>query len=77
MKSIIYLLREFNFTESEAKVYVALLENGACTGYEVSKLSGVARSKIYNVLEALLQRGAITDSQGDKTILYRANPSNS
>jgi sugar-specific transcriptional regulator TrmB len=66
------LLREFDFTESEAKVYVALLKNGASTGYEISKLSGVARSKIYNILESLLQRGAITCCQSDKSTLYQA-----
>ena len=44
--SMIAQLREFGFTESEAKVYVALLEGGAVSGYEASKLSGVARSKI-------------------------------
>ena len=42
--SMIAQLREFGFTESEAKVYVALLEGGAVSGYEASKLSGVARS---------------------------------
>ena len=56
--SMIAQLREFGFTESEAKVYVALLEGGAVSGYEASKLSGVARSKIYTILEALIQRGA-------------------
>ncbi len=74
MQSIIYLLREFEFTESEAKAYVALLENGACTGYEVSKLSGVARSKIYNVLETLTQRGALVSCQEEKSTCYSAIP---
>ena len=60
--SMIAQLREFGFTESEAKVYVALLEGGAVSGYEASKLSGVARSKIYTILEALIQRGAVLSS---------------
>lgn len=74
MEPIIQLLREFNFTESEAKVYVALLENGASTGYEISKLSGVARSKIYNILEALTQKGVLAFSKEGKSTLYRAVP---
>ena len=74
MDPIIDLLQEFDFTESEAKVYVALLENGPCTGYEISKQSGVARSKIYNVLETLTQRGVLTCSQEEKSTLYSAVP---
>ena len=74
MKPIINLLQEFDFTESEAKVYTAFLENGASTGYEISKLSGVARSKIYNVLETLTQRGVLTCSQDEKSTLYKAVP---
>ncbi len=74
MKPIISLLQEFDFTESEAKVYIAFLENGASTGYEISKMSGVARSKIYNVLEALAQRGILTCSQDEKSTLYKAVP---
>ena len=72
MESIIYLLREFDFTESEAKVYVKLLENGPSTGYEISKLSGVARSKIYNVLEALTKRGVLVSCVEDKSTFYSA-----
>ena len=46
MDDIINLLRKFDFTESEAKAYITLIQNGSCTGYELSKLSGVPRSKI-------------------------------
>jgi Predicted transcriptional regulators len=74
MKPIINLLQEFDFTESEAKVYLACLENGASTGYEISKLSGVARSKIYNIMETLLQKGALVCSQEEKSTLYQAVP---
>ena len=70
--SMIAQLREFGFTESEAKVYVALLEGGAVSGYEASKLSGVARSKIYTILEALIQRGAVLSSSDGRATLYRA-----
>ena len=79
--SMIAQLREFGFTESEAKVYVALLEGGAVSGYEASKLSGVARSKIYTILEALIQRGAVLSSSdgrarrcGDTAARARGQP---
>jgi sugar-specific transcriptional regulator TrmB len=74
MERMIQVLKRFNFTESEVKVYVTLLQNGAQTGYEVSKGSGVPRSKVYNVLEMLVNRGAVVTSQGNKTVMYRAEP---
>ena len=74
MKSIISLLREFDFSESEAKAYVVLLQNGSCSGYEISKLSGVSRSKIYNVLESLYQKGAISVNRDGSSSLYCAEP---
>ncbi len=72
MEKVIQVLKRFNFTESEAKAYMALLQNGPQTGYEVSKLSGVPRSKIYNVMELLVNRGVVVTTTGSKTILYRA-----
>ena len=50
--SVIELLKNLQLTESEAKVYVALSQYGPQTGYEVSKTSGVPRSKVYNILES-------------------------
>lgn len=72
MKTLEYLLQEFNFSESEAKVYIALLQNGSCSGYEISKYSGVSRSKIYNVLESLYQKSAISINRDGKGTLYCA-----
>ena len=40
----------------ETRVYTTLLEKGNLTGYEVSKISGVPRSKVYNILEKLLKK---------------------
>lgn len=72
MKDLIPLLRRFGFTETEAKVYIALLQSGVCSGYEASKYSGVPRSKVYGALESLLSRGAIAVSDGERTSLYQA-----
>lgn len=51
---------------------MALLQNGPQTGYEVSKTSGVPRSKVYNILEMLVSRGVVVTAAGNKTLLYRA-----
>lgn len=52
-------MKEFGFNESETNIYISLLENGSMTGYEVSKKSGVPRSKVYNWLESLVKKGVV------------------
>lgn len=64
------LLKQFNLTETEAKVYLALYNNKPCTGYEAANLAGVPRSKVYGALESLSRRGLLLISQGEKTKLY-------
>lgn len=72
MEKLISLLKHFNFTESESKIYIALLQNGPRSGYEVSKISGVPRSKVYNILEILIQKGAVIVAHVEKSSLYKA-----
>jgi sugar-specific transcriptional regulator TrmB len=70
---IFNLFKIFGFTESDVKVYLALIRYGNCTGYEASKLSGVPRSKVYNVLKKLVLRGIMAITEDDeKTNRYRA-----
>lgn len=67
------VLRQFNFKDSETVVYLTLLQYGSSTGYEAAKLSGVPRSKIYNVLEDLFRKGAVEKTtNSEKNILYKA-----
>lgn len=65
-------LKNMQFTEAEAKVYTTLLKYGRSTGYEISKYSGVPRSKIYNHIETLVQRGILETLNTGKTTYYRA-----
>ncbi|KRL54485.1 Transcriptional regulator TrmB [Furfurilactobacillus rossiae] len=67
------LLTRFGLTESEAKAYVTLLQMDASTGYKISKNSGIARSKIYNVLSSLEDKKFILESKDD-TPVYTAIP---
>ncbi len=69
---LINSLKEMQFSEPEAKIYITLLKYGASTGYEISKYSGVPRSKIYNHLEKLVREGALETSTTEKTTLYKA-----
>jgi sugar-specific transcriptional regulator TrmB len=51
-------LVKIGFSEYEAKAYIALLRESPVSGYQLSKLSGVPRSMIYEVLGKLTTRGA-------------------
>lgn len=61
---ILETLKKLNFTEYEAKAYLALLEESPLTGYAAAKNSGVPRSRIYEVLDSLAARGDILVSHG-------------
>ncbi|MGB4984724.1 MAG: helix-turn-helix domain-containing protein [Erysipelotrichaceae bacterium] len=67
MEQLLQLMKKYNFTEYETKAYVTLLQNGKCNGYEVSKLSSVPRSKIYNVLESLFMKGLVNKIIDEQT----------
>lgn len=74
MDKVIRILKSFNFNESEAKAYITLFQHGPCSGYELSKMSGISRSKIYNILESLFQKGYVSNTQDGKVLLYRSEP---
>lgn len=67
-------LREMGFTEYEAKVYLALIDESPATGYQVSKVSGVPRSMVYETLRRLHARGAVLENVEGRATLYRPLP---
>jgi len=66
----------FNMNIYEAKVWLALLSKGTSTAGELAEISGVPRSRTYDVLESLEKQGFAIPKLG-KPIKYLAvNPSN-
>jgi len=63
-------LMSIGLSEYEAKAYVALLRGGPVTGYHLSKVSGVPRSMIYEVLGKLTARGAAMTLREEGTTKY-------
>jgi sugar-specific transcriptional regulator TrmB len=68
-------LQRLGFTEYEAKVYLALLRQSPLSGYAVARGSGVPRSKVYEVLQGMVERGEVLVSYGDPT-QYAPLPAN-
>ncbi|MDP1695158.1 MAG: helix-turn-helix domain-containing protein [Candidatus Woesearchaeota archaeon] len=54
------ILKEIGLTESETKVYLALLELGDSTRGEIVNKSGIAGSKVYEILEKLQEKGLVS-----------------
>ena len=54
-------LKELGFSQYEVTSYLALVKNHPINGSQLSKLSGVARSKVYDVLRALTKKGLVQE----------------
>ncbi|HBG2813916.1 TPA: helix-turn-helix domain-containing protein, partial [Clostridioides difficile] len=54
MDNIINELQNIGFTKYESQIYISLLKESPLTGYEISKLSGVPQSKVYENITKLL-----------------------
>jgi sugar-specific transcriptional regulator TrmB len=67
-------LVKIGFSEYEAKAYTSLLRKSPVTGYELSKLSGVPRSMIYEVAGKLTNRGAAMTLGTTGAVKYAAVP---
>ena len=65
-EKVLQELQNLGMSGYEAKAYVALASSeGALTGYEVAKVSGVPRSTVYETLAKLIARGAAFETRGD------------
>lgn len=71
------ILEEVGLTESEAKVYLALLKLGETTAGPVVDEAKVTRSKIYDILERLKNKGLVSHITKESTKYFSAtDPSN-
>lgn len=58
-------LEKIGFSSNEAKVYCTLIKHKVLNGYEIAKLSGVARSLVYEVINRLIAKGAVIRIDGE------------
>ena len=63
-------MKQLGFSEYECKAYFKLLESFPLTGYTLAKNSGVPRSRIYDVIESLLNKQMIFVQEEEKNKLY-------
>lgn len=68
------LLVQFGLQNKEDEVYLACLQLGTAPAQEIAKKAGIKRTTTYDVLENLIQKGLITQSQKESKKLFIAEP---
>lgn len=68
-KEIVQAFENLGLSTYEAKAYFALLSESPLTGYKLSKISGVPRSRIYETIEKLAAKGLVLSQEGDSILL--------
>ena len=58
---LVRLLQEFGFTENDSKIYITLLQLQIASPSEISKISNVERSRVYDSLKRLSKRGFVLE----------------
>ncbi len=65
-------LQNIGLTDGEIRVYLALIGSGPSTSGPIVDQSKVSSSKIYNILERLMQKGIVSYIIKEKTRYYQA-----
>lgn len=68
---VLELLQQIGLTKYESEAYSTLLQHDSMTGYELGKQSHVPLSRVYEILERLMERGLVLVQPGEPP-RYRA-----
>ncbi len=74
MESILNELEKFNFSRTEAQVYVTLVQHNQLNGSQIAKLLNTSRSTVYASLNNLQHRGVIYLLPGESNLYRAENP---
>ena len=66
------LLEQLNFSEKEARIYLALLELGSAKAYDIAKKTRLNRTTVYDIFEILLQKGLISKYKKGASTFFNA-----
>jgi sugar-specific transcriptional regulator TrmB len=66
------ILKEIGLTDYEIKIYLALLENGQLSAYQLAEKTGLYRQVIYDTLNRLVEKGYVNSVKEEKSQLYSA-----
>lgn len=66
------LFKDLQFSEKESAVYLAILELGQARAIDLAKKTGFNRTTVYDLLEALIQKGLISKFKKGATSFFNA-----
>lgn len=72
MNHLIEPLKNLGLSEKEVLVYLALLQLGSATPYQIAKKSGIKRPTAYVIAEDLIKKGLIVHVPGEEKKRYIA-----
>ncbi|WP_290623840.1 MULTISPECIES: TrmB family transcriptional regulator [unclassified Archaeoglobus] len=75
MNEAVEILKEIGLSGYEASAYVSLISLQEATAREISKSAGIPRTKVYEVLERLIERGFVEVQPGSPAIYRAIEPS--
>jgi sugar-specific transcriptional regulator TrmB len=67
-------MKKIGFTTYEAKAYIGLVKKNPVTRYELSQISGIPQSKIYEVIKTLVAKGIVLEIENDPTLYIPYSP---
>lgn len=67
-------LQEIGLNEKEATLYLALLQVDTTSVIDLAKKTDINRSTVYVVLEGLMKKGLVSETQIGKKVHYQAEP---
>jgi sugar-specific transcriptional regulator TrmB len=73
-EELVRALKKIGLSEYEARAYIGLVELGEADANEVSRRSGIPRTRIYDVLGRLEAAGIIQRILGSRPAIYSAIP---
>lgn len=72
-----FILKEIGLTETEIKVYFALLSIGTTSAGKIFHQTGIHRKNLYDALDKLINKGLVTSVKENKIKFFQAkNPEN-
>lgn len=65
-------LKQLGLSETVAKIYIALLKKRELSAMEIHELTGVPRSRIYEIAQKMMQKGMCIEKKAGRSKKYQA-----
>lgn len=73
VKMLLTHLTKLGFNQGEAKIYLALLNNGDATASELARKTSLGRTNIYNYAKSLQDKNMISDYERNGKVYFKAS----